>query len=469
MLFGLVLACNGDDKRKAANADTGTPLGQGVVEKVEGRVEDAKDLPEGKGTLLLDVFHTDRAVNQKVKITVSPEASPDTVAAKGEGNQEFQLDPGLYRATIAYDESDLARGFEGAVTGLKVNLGWLTRYHLGLNAPVGQIRLRFHRTVDPTQPPTSVNDKVELAVWKDGDEPDIVPPIWKGAAGDFISLPAGTYDAKATYAEPGELPTVEWFHDLVVAGGMAKTEREVDLQVDTSGVRIDAFNYSRDVNGRTTIYFFNPGANVNQAVAKATGKAGEVIKVDPGKYDVLVVYQPSDDSPELRGEKVLKEFEVPERGGVRRQIDLEKALAVARIKVADGDVDVSERTDLRIMRSGADPDAASSILDQVGVGEHWIPVGTYDLYLTYRPVDGDPKRHGFPKVELGNGFVWAQTFSAKEPEWSAADVRRPPEPLQPISALQVETGGDDDSAAPAPTPAAAGGSAPAPEAPKQGG
>ena len=48
MLFGLVLACNGDDKRKAANADTGTPLGQGVVEKVEGRVEDAKDLPEGK-------------------------------------------------------------------------------------------------------------------------------------------------------------------------------------------------------------------------------------------------------------------------------------------------------------------------------------------------------------------------------------------------------------------------------------
>jgi len=458
-------ACGGKGPKKAENADPGAPLGEGIVQEVRGAVEEGKDLPEGKGALLLDIFHTDRAVNQKVKVSIHPDGDPGAVLARGEGNQEFQLDPGLYRASLTYNESDLAQGFEGKVAAMKVNLGWTTRYHLGLNAPVGQIRMRFHRSVDPSQPPTPVNDKVQLSIWKDGDEPDIVTPFWEGPAGDFVSLPAGTYDARATYSEPGELPTVEWFHDLVVAGGMAKTERDVDLEVDTSGVRIDVFNYSRDVNPRTTIYFFNPGANVQAAVAKASGKAGEVIKVDPGTYDVLVTYQPSDDTPELRGEKLLEDFQVPERGGVRRQIDLEKPLAVARLKITDSGQDAGERTDIRVMRTGADPDAGTAVLDQVGVGEHFIPVGTYDIYLTYRPVDGAPRKHAFQKVELGNGFVWAQTFEGTVEKWEALPVRRPPEPLQPITSLQIVTGGDDDSAEEA---SPAEGASPAPkEEPKK--
>ncbi len=436
--------CGGDDDGPTTEADAGAPLGEGIVKEVAGSVEALDGAAEGKGELLLDIFHGDRAVNKKVKVRLSKDGARDEEVALGEGNQEFALEPGLYFAQLTYKESDEIDPMEGSVAALKVNAGHLTKYNVVLEAPIGLLQLRFTRSDGPGRPPVKIDEQIELSVYPSGG--DRSSPVWSGQGGTWIPLATGSYDAKAVYDDGTELPTIEWYEGLELAAGLARTKREVHLDLDASGVRVDAFNFSSDINAATHVYFFNPGANVEQATAKKDGPAGESIPVDPGTYDLLLVYSPSNDNPDLQGRKKLEDFVVPERGGVRRPIDLELEIATLKITVKNGEEDVGESVELQVKRAGADSVAGSSVMESVGVGEHVVEAGMYDIYLIYEPPDGEQTRQAFRNVELSNGTLWEQTFQATDSTWGAVDPIRPAAPLRPIDWVPPK-GDDDDSGA----------------------
>jgi hypothetical protein len=423
----LLISCGGDDDGPVTAVDLGAPLGEGIVKSVEGAVIADASLAEGQGRLLLDVFHADRAVNRKVKIDLADDGARDTSVARGEGNQEFDLAPGLYFATISYKEGALGEPMTGSIAGLKVNPGHTTKYSVALEAPVGLLHIKFTRSDGPMRPAVNIDDEIVMSIYASGG--DRSAPLWEGKGGGNVALPVGRYDVKASYDSGKGLPTVEWYEGLEIAAGLARTKRVVHLDLDASGVRIDAFNFGSDVNGRTQIYFFNPGAAVDRgATMKASGKAGESIAVDPGKYDILIVFTPSDDNPDLTGRLTLPNFEVPERDGVRRPVDLELALGEIRMEI----------------KAGADVVASSSVLEAQG-GHHVVPAGTYDIYLQFAPSEGKKVKRAFPQIDLSNGNVWAQSFDAANPEeWAAVPVQTPASPLRPIH-WQPE-GDDDDSA-----------------------
>ena len=440
----LLHACGGGDDRATGPADAGTPLGDGMVVEVSGSVEPVEALAEGTvGSLLVDVFHTNRAINQKVSVKLFPAAGGNVVTG-GAGNEDLEVPAGEYRAVLKYFESELAGGYKGTITGLVVTAGHRSRYQAKVTAPVGLLRMQFQRPDGPLRPPLKINNLVTLAIFKGDEDPDLSGALWSGQAGEKVALPEGAYQVRATFEEPGQPSTVEWYRDIVVEGGLAQNDQDIHLEFDDSGVRIDAFNFGRDINKATTIYFFNPGANVEQAVAKNSGPAGQVARIDPGLYDVWVVYQPSPDTPEMRGTRLVPNFEVPERGGVRKQIDVEEPLASIRIKVMQGDDDLSEVAELRVLRAGADKEAASPIVDEIGVGEHPVPVGTFDIYINVESSAG-PKQLAFRDVELGNGYVWEQTFDLSATSVAAVEVRRPAEPLRSLHWVAPKKGDDDDS------------------------
>ncbi len=440
----LLPACGGGDAPTTGPATAGPPLGDGMVVEVGGSVEKLDvDEPGTTGAILVDVFHTDRAINQKVRVKIYAAAGGNAVAG-GAGNEDLTLPAGEYRAELKYSESDLAGGYTGSISGLVVSAGHRSRYQAKVTAPVGMLRMQFSQPDGPQRPALRINEQVTLAIFNGNEDPDLAGALWTGPAGDWIALPEGAYQVRATFEAPGQPPTVQWYRDLQVAGGLGRNDQDIQLEFDDSGVRVDVFNFGRDVNARTTAYFFNPGANVAQAVAKSSGPAGEVARLDPGLYDLWVVYQPSANNPELRGTKLVQNLEIPERGGVRRQIDLQMPLATLSLKVRAGAEDLADTTELRVLRAGADKEAASPIVDEIGVSEHPVPVGTFDIYLSAETSEG-PKQLVFSDVELGNGYVWDQTFDLSSTTNVAAEARRPLEPLRPLGWVAPKVGDDDDS------------------------
>jgi len=449
----LLVGCGGDDDGVTTSVDAGAPLGEGIVKSIESSLSAEDGLPEGQGRIVLDVFHGDRAVNRKVKLEFATDAARDAVVAKGEGNQEFDLAPGLYFAKITYSEGEVGEPMIGTIAGLKVNLGHVSKYSVVLEAPVGLLQLKFTRSDGPGRPAVGIDEQIIVTVYPEGG--DRTAPVWEGKGGENVPLPVGTYDVKATYDSGKGLPTVEWYEGLEIAAGLARTKRDVHLDLDASGVRIDAFNFSRDVNSSTEVYFFNPGALVEQATAKALGKAGESIAIEPGLYDILVVYTPSPNNPDLMGRHKLPNFEVPAREGVRRPLDLQLELAEIRITVTNGEVDVSEQVEIMVKRSGADRVASSSVFEGPG-GRHLVAAGTYDLYVEFTPAEGDKVKHTFRGIELTNGNLWAQSWDAAAPDdWVAAAVQRPAAPLRAIDWKPEPVAGDDDDSAGEAEPAVA--------------
>jgi hypothetical protein len=491
-LLLLVLTACGGGPQVPSQASAGTPKGEGIVKDVKGITRRAETVVEGKGGLLLDVTHTDRAVNLKVIMEVHPAGDEKTVVQKSQGNEDLQLAPGAYDVSMTYNESETLRGYTGWVRGAQVTLGWNSKYQVSIAAPIGQIRMRFATRRGENQPEENVSNQVNLTIWKAEDDPDLASPVWEGSAGDAAIVAEGMYVARAVYTDPTGNRTTEWYRDLKVDGGMAKTEKAVVWDLAFSGVRVDAFNFGRDVNGVTQVFFFAPGANTKSAQSKFNGRAGEIVAVDPGFYDVLVRYQPSDTAQDVVGERVLPNVEVIERGGRRVQLDLEKPLANVRIRASVGEEDLSDSLGITIIRQGADAEASTPVFDETGVPEFPVPAGTYDIYLAWKEGDaaaGSKKKVSFRNIDLCNGCLWEQNFEGPSDKWTAAPVKRPTQPLRPVAfqeigvGAQAPTGDDDDSAAPAPaeagtpapgTPTPAGANAtpappaatPAPTAPK---
>lgn len=453
VVLALASACSGDDDGPKTQVDHGTPLGEGIVKEVTGSVQPLENVAEGQGELLLDIFHGDRAVNKKVKVRLASDDARDADVAMGEGNHGFALPAGLYFAYITYKEADELDAMEGTVAALKVNPGHQTKYNVVLEAPIGLLQLRFTRSDGPARPPVKIDEEVELNVYPSGG--DRSSPVWTGKGGEWIALTTGSYDVKASYDDGSGMPTVEWYEGLELAGGLARTKREVHLDLDATGVRVNAFNFSSDINDSTQVYFFFPGANVEVARARTSGPAGESIAVEPGTYDLYVVYTPSTDNPDLLGKTLIKDFVVPERGGVRHNVDLVLETAKIGLKVLDGEEDVGERVELHVKRAGADSVAGSSVLEATGVSTHIVGAGTYDLYLIYEPAEGDRRVEAFRGVELSNGSVWEQSFQATDATWAPTDTVRPAAPLraitwEPPKGDDDDSGADDDDSAPAP-------------------
>jgi uncharacterized protein with GYD domain len=179
------------------------------------------------------------------------------------------------------------------------------------------------------------------------------------------------------------------------------------------------------VNESSMVYFFNPGADASKAVAKASGPAGTYIQVARGTYDLLAVYEASQD---LRIDHVQSNFEVGVAGALRLQVDMERPTAVVQIKVADGPEDVSEQVEISVTKAATDGVPSRTVVDALGVGTHRVEEGIYDITLGYQSHGGKRRKEVFREVALGNGYVWQQSFDLAQSKWKAepATVRVAP-------------------------------------------
>jgi len=454
----LLFSCGEDEDAQSVLLPQ--PVGSGLVVDVTPSLEAVEGLAEGQGKLIIEVQLGADAVTDKIAVKISPVGATDEDSGSGAGGHSHELAAGDYTAALVYTQNEELGSFDGALAGLEVRAGQVSRYKVQITVPIGLLVVRF-MLEDRNKQQADISGDVQMALFRAAADPTLVKPVWEGAAGQELMLPKGKFQARASYApgkDRGEV--VEWYRGIEVGATLTRTEKIIVIKPQPLGVRVDAYNYSRDINGGTSVFFFSEGADMSRAIARARGTAGTVVQVpkqiSPGKYDVLLLYQPSPmTNPDLRIKKVINGFEIPaEPQALRLHYDLQTPLGAIRMKVMDGEEDVSSSIELRVMRGGADPNAATPALEEFGVSEHFVPAGTYDIYVKWKAGDGTSGKHQFIGVQLGNGYLWEQNFERSAESWEAAPVRVPLEPLRPIS--WVPPGDDDDSAGDDDDSAAAG-------------
>jgi len=440
-LLSFFVACGGTDGGDVP--DAGSPAAEGMAVSVTGLVTDSKPSDAGDGGLQFKFVLGEQTISQKVSVQLSQDGQ---VVKEGTGDEAFSLAPGLYSASLTYRESDQLPPSSGVLSKLKVNEGATTSYKVGLDVPLGRLRMEF-RQLGAGGSSTVVSEQVDLTVYRSGGDGDVV--FWEGPASETIVLGEGLYDVKARVSSGTGPAVIEWYRAVSIEGEMRLTELQVGLQPSDSGVRIDVFNFSSDVNKYVQVAFFQPDADLRRAIAVRTGTGGQLLDVEPGLYDVLVRYTPSSD---VESDRLLRGFEVPAEGGLRFQLDLKQEMGLLKLAFFDGDQDVSSRVNLIAKRAGADAAAGLSVLDVVGVGAHPIPAGTYDLYFDYASAGSERRKDALPGITIANGAIWEQRFDAAAPQWIPAPAKLPAAPLRPID-WQEETrpvdgaaGDDDDSA-----------------------
>jgi hypothetical protein len=435
----LLASCGGEEA--VDEVDAGDPSGVGIVARVSGMLQDSAGAEPSRGRVRLQFILGDAVVTDSVWLELTTQGVD---IGEGPGSKEFDLAPGLYSARVSYVEASHLKKEKGVLSGLRVHPGKTSDYKVYLDVPIGRLRMDFTQLGRGGET-ISIAEQVQLAVHKAGDQQGT--PVWEGLATEVVALSAGTYDVKAGLPGKDGSAIVEWIRNVTVAGGMALTERTIEVQSEEAGVRIDVFNFSADVNARSHVAYFSPDADLRRAVARYTGKGGDVLPVAPGTYDVLVRYAPS---TEVQGDRLLEDLVVPRVGALRLQIDLEQELGVLRLSVFDEEKSVSDQVNMIVKRSGADRVAGLSVLDAVGVGEHYIPAGTYDIYFDYQPPMGKRKRVALKGVTITTGAVWEQRFEARATRWLPAPARLPTEPLRPINwspPPPPEVAADDDDSA----------------------
>lgn len=451
----MVSGCTAEEEVEVP--DIGSPTGEGIVVRVSGVLKEGQAAGSEQGRLRLKFNLGGSVVSEKVWLELTAEG---VEVGEGPGNKEFDLSPGLYSGRVSYLEDGHVEKAKGVVSGLRIHAGKTSDYKVYLDVPIGRLHMDFTQ-LGRTGERVSIAEQVQLAVhWADEQQGS---PVWEGLATEVVILTAGKYDIKAGLPGKDGTVLVQWIQDVTIAGGMALTERTIEVESEATGVRIDVFNFSADVNEKSHVAFFPPDADLRRAVARHTGRGGHILPVEPGIYDVLVRYAPS---TELQGDRLLEDLVVPAEGALRLQIDLEQQLGLLRVSVLDGGRNVSDQVNMIVRRAGADRVAGLSVLDSVGVGEHYIAAGTYDIYFEYHPTGRAKKRVALEGVIIGSGAVWEQLFEAKETPWVPAPARLPSEPLRSIhwspasspAAVLVEdsvsddegsAGDDDDSGRPA--------------------
>ena len=458
-------ACNGGPSKK-------DPLGKeviiidgqagdGVVTRYSASSKPDDAMAEGQGEVIFEVQHVDRLVNNEVTIELVPqEGSPGVVGAV-RGNEavavafaEDQFEA-KYDARLVYKHSEVAM-YDGEMHGITAHRGRRVKYKVKLEAPVGFLDMRFFNAgVD-------VGGKVKVDIYPAAEEEGAERGeslVADYDPRDMLALPAGAYDVRAHYAETKSIQQEAWLEGLIVAGGMARLIQEHDFAITLHGFLLHAKNFGEDVNDKTTVYFYRPGANVEFAVAVDQGPAGEILAAEPGIYDIRVVYQPSQE-PTTWGDRVLHDItiggeddvtqpsgaedaaageagappaeadapaaeagatepseevvaEEPKSMLVEMEVDLEKALGTVIVTAMWVDTDVSDKTMLRAIFAGADKQAASAVLNVTGLGTHVIPAGDYDILISYDESDLRG-RVWYDGLHFEHGDVWEQVVQLRQ-------------------------------------------------------
>jgi hypothetical protein len=184
-----------------------------------------------------------------------------------------------------------------------------------------------------------------------------------------------------------------------------------------------ATNFGKDVNSASEVIVFSEESGNSTATAVARGPAGRYLPVPAGTWEIQLAYAPSALAPQLRGVRSIRGVEIPEGRVFRASYDVELPLAWVDAAVLEGSEDASARLRVRAVRPGADPDSATTVLDQEGRGPHPLPPGTWDLKVDWTGQDGSPREALFREVALKNGQVWRQRWDAAATGWSAAAPR----------------------------------------------
>ena len=305
--------------------------GEGVVKRYSGTSKvDETITAENVGCIVFDVQHVDRLINKEVAITLTDADGAAITPEPIPGNHEVEVTFGedevekILDARLVYAHSEIAR-HESEMKGLVVHQGRKVTYKVKIEAPVGFLDLRFLN--DGVDVGPKVTYDLHPAATEEGGERGEAM-IEGQVAGESLAVASGRYDVHATYKETEKITQEAWIEGLEVGSAMARLVHEYDFAVMLHGFIMNARNFGEDVNDRSTVYFYTPGANVLFAVAQDQGPCGKRLVVQPGTYDVRVVYQPG---PEQNtwGDKVIHNVEIGQEG---------KETAEAEGEVAEGEV-----------------------------------------------------------------------------------------------------------------------------------
>ncbi len=368
--------CGEGDK---ANVADGPASGSGIVKKVTCKSAPGA-MAEGQGVLTFEWKRGGQPLKDGLKIKLRGTGPQAAVVEKGDGARKFEVEPGVYAAEVDLTLSDAMKG-DGKVTDLTVAKGVVTTCAAEVELDVGMVEFHF------TNEGINVDDSTHLSFYKAGEDPTLnVPVLGKQPAGKELSLAPGNYDVHAEFGGGGTVLGDLWMKALEVKGGGAKTTDTKDFGVKLQGATVMATNYGKDVNKRTTVYFYRPGADMDYAVAVARGAAGKLVAVEPGTYDLRVVYKPSDNSDTWADKRMpaVAIGTTPENTHLSLTVDMDKPIATIQLKVLMGTEEVTDRAQVRLINAGADRGAASDVVDETGAKELVVPAGDYEMLVLYK-------------------------------------------------------------------------------------
>ncbi len=367
-------------------------------------------------------------------------ASVARTPVRGSGPDPVPLPPGFWDVELTVQPSELAGPYLGTLRGVRTAPGHASVYVAQLTVPSGSLTL----TADAGGPVAAEHVQVAVYAPEDGDTirraektamqtardagkdwhatvaPAPTPaPIWQGPLTSLPALPSGPVAARLVVEDGVHHPTVAWLKEVAVPAGGLTVARTIRLELDEvmaptePGLRVRARNLAHDVSPYSTVFVFPPGGDV----AVATGRAGHYLALQPGPYDLRVVYEPPAAGLGVRGETTVKGFTVGDSGVSEASVDIGFPAATVRITVLEGGRDVSDTVAVRIMRVGVDREAGTPVVDETEVAEHVVPADTYDIYLSRA---AEPRiEAAFPAVTLAAGDVWSRELDVAQQPWTS--------------------------------------------------
>lgn len=293
-----------------------------------------------------------------------------------------------------------------------------------------------------------INNKVSIELFTAGDE---TSPAGKTPGNEVISLVPGTYSAKLVYRQSkatrfeGSIAGVQ-----VHAGRTAKYKVKVEAPIGFLNLKF--YNDEVDVRKKVTytLYPVTEGDDgpVRGEPLLAGQSAEEALAVPEGVYDVLAVYQETDN---LQREAWLEGLAV--EGGMSqlvKEYDFAVTLHGFILHAKNFGEDVSDKSTVYFYRPGSNVEFAVAS-DQGPAGKLLvIKPGRYDVRVVYQPSAeqvtwGDKT---IPNVEI------AERKDAEEPvagegEGEAEGAESTPEPAKDAAAEEPAAGAEEGTEAPA--------------------
>lgn len=376
--IGALSGCGGEDS--GGEDAGGVAAASGIAKTAAVAYQDAPGLGDEEGALVIDVRQGGKPADETVTVKVRGVGKRAGTVEKGKAGQRFVVPSGSYTAEIEHGPTEATRA-TGKVSHLAVRARKQLDVKVDIEHPVGGLELHF------TNDGINVDGRTRITAYKSGDDPEVSVPVLSGQTpGAVLVLPAGSYDVHAVYEDGPSVRGEAWIKGIAVAGDGSKATDSRDFGIKLNGVVVTATNYGQAVNERTSVYLYRPGADMTYAVAVARGKAGELIPVESGTYDLRVVYQPSDNTDTWADKRMpgLTVATTPENGKVSLTMEMEKPIATLKVKAIFGAKDVSEKAQVRLINAGADRGAASDVVNATADTKIVVPAGRYEMQVTFK-------------------------------------------------------------------------------------